>query len=71
MRKSPNKPLSDYARYTSMALQMAVVITVGVFGGLGLDRLTGWTLPVFTIVLSLLSVVLAIYLSVRDFIRKK
>lgn len=54
-----------------MALQMAVVITVGVFGGLGLDRLTGWTLPVFTIVLSLLSVVLAIYLSVRDFIRKK
>jgi F0F1-type ATP synthase assembly protein I len=50
---------------------MLVIILVGVFAGLKLDEFLKWKFPVFTIVLSILSVVLAIYYAVKDFIKMK
>jgi hypothetical protein len=50
---------------------MAVIIAAGAFGGLGLDRWTQLKFPIFTIVLSLGAVVLAIYMVVRDLIKRK
>jgi F0F1-type ATP synthase assembly protein I len=50
---------------------MAAIILIGVFGGLKLDRWTGWKFPLFTVVFSLLSVFAAIYVAVKDFIKKK
>lgn len=63
------RQLNIYARYSSMAIQMLVIIFLGVFGGYKLDT---WlqTKPVFTIVLSLLSVVLAIYYVIKDLLKK-
>ena len=71
-KKSPrnlqNKGTGDFARYTGLAFQMLGIILVTVWGGVKLDKLTGWHTPVFTIVLSLLGVFAAIYTAIKDFI---
>ena len=64
-----NKGIKDFARYSGMALQMISIILITVWGGIKLDKLTGWHTPVFTIVLSLLGVFAAIYTSIKDFIK--
>ncbi len=66
----PKKSLNNYARYSSIAIQMIVIILLGVFGGYKLDL---WldTQPVLTVILSVLSVFLAIYIVTKDLLRKK
>jgi F0F1-type ATP synthase assembly protein I len=64
-----NKGIRDFARYSGLAFQMIGIILVTVWGGVKLDKLTGWNTPVFTIVLSLLGVFAAIYTAVKDFIK--
>jgi ATP synthase protein I len=72
--KNPNVPpkkaksLRDYARYSNLGFQMVVIMLVGVFGGIKLDNWLETGFPVFTIVLSFLSVVIAIYIGIKDFI---
>jgi F0F1-type ATP synthase assembly protein I len=51
------------------AFQMIGIILVATWGGIKLDKLTGWETPVFTIVLSLLGVFAAIYFSIKDLIK--
>ena len=60
----------SYAKYSSIAVQMLAIILLGVFGGILLDEWIAWGFPVFTSVLSILSVVLAIYYVTRDFLKK-
>lgn len=69
--KSKKKLLDSYARYSTIAVQMLVIILVGVFGGIELDKLLKLSFPVFTFVLSILSVILAIYYVTKDLIKKK
>ncbi len=64
-----NKGLQDFSRYSGIAFQMIGIILVSVWGGVKLDKLTGWHTPVFTIVLSLLGVFAAIYVAIKDFIK--
>jgi F0F1-type ATP synthase assembly protein I len=64
-----NKGIHDFARYSVLAFQMIGIILVTVWGGVKLDKLTGWHTPVFTIVLSLLGVFAAIYTAIKDFIK--
>ena len=66
----PKKSLNNYARYSSIAIQMVVIILLGVFGGYKLDQ---WldTQPILTVILSVLSVFLAIYIVTKDLLRKK
>lgn len=66
-----NQPDYSYMRYASMATQMLVIIGLGVWGGVKLDAYFGLKVPVCTLSLSLLSVAAAIYLSIKDFIKKK
>lgn len=68
-RKLQNKGIQDFARYSGLAFQMIGIILITVWGGVKLDKLTGWQTPVFTIVLSLLGVFAAIYTAIRDFIK--
>ncbi len=71
MKDSQNKdPLQNYAKYSAIAIQMLVIIFLGVFGGYKLDVLLH-TLPLFTLLLSLIAVFAAIYLSVKDLIRSR
>lgn len=51
-------------------MQMAIIIGGGMFGGYQLDKLTKWEFPLFTLLLSLSSVALAIYIAIKDFLKK-
>ena len=64
------RQFNDYARYSGMGFQMLAIILLGVFGGFKLD---GWlnTKPILTIILSLSSVILAIWYVTRDLLKKK
>jgi ATP synthase protein I len=68
-RDKTNKGIKDFAKYSGIAFQMIGIILVTVWGGVKLDKLTGWHTPVFTIVLSLLGVFAAIYTAIKDFIK--
>jgi F0F1-type ATP synthase assembly protein I len=68
-KRPTNKGIRDFARYSGMAFQMIGIILVTTWGGIRLDKLTGWETPVFTIILSLLGVFAAIYFSIKDLIK--
>lgn len=69
MKADPGKSLKDYARYSGLAFQMLFIILAGVWGGLKLDAWLNLK-PLLTIVLTIISVVLAIYFAVKDLLRK-
>jgi len=72
--KDPQKAvrnLKEYARYSNLGIQMIVIILLGVFGGIQLDKRLHWEFPVFTVVLSFSAVMLATYIGLKDFIRTK
>lgn len=70
--KLPDKnSVNNYARYSALAFQMAVIIGLGTFGGYKLDQLLGLKFKIFTIVLALISVIAAIYFAVKDFLKPK
>jgi F0F1-type ATP synthase assembly protein I len=67
--KQQPKPLSAYAKYSVLGIQMAVIIGGGSYGGFKLDEYYKNTTPVFTIILSLVSIGLAMYIVLKDFIK--
>ena len=63
------KALKDYAKYSAIGFQMLAIILIGIFGGMKLDQvITGIRFPLFTMILSILSVVFATYYAIKDFI---
>jgi len=69
--KPKKPPLTDYGKYAGMALQMGVIIALGVWGGVKLDEKFPLTkFPLFTITLSLLSVFGAMYFVIKDLLKK-
>jgi ATP synthase protein I len=69
--RSKKKQLSDYARYSAMGFQMAVVIFVCTWAGTKIDEWLSLDTPVFTLVFSLFSVVLVMYYFVKSFMGNK
>ena len=63
-----DKPLHKYVLYSNMAIEMGVLIALGVFGGVKLDKWLDKS-PLFTVVCSLLGVFIAMYLMIKDVIR--
>ncbi|NCO55892.1 MAG: AtpZ/AtpI family protein [Bacteroidetes bacterium] len=63
------KQLNNYAKYSSLAVQMAVIITAGSLGGLKLDQWMANKFPYFTLSLSIISVALAVYFAIKDIIK--
>lgn len=63
------KQLNNYAKYTGLGIQMLVIICAGVFGGYYLDTWLENSFPVFLILLSVLSVGIAIYTAIKDFLK--
>ncbi len=66
--KKKNNILNSYARFSSIAIQMFVIIGVGTFVGIKLDEYFQNKNDLFTIILSLLSVILSILFVVRSVI---
>ncbi len=50
---------------------MALIILAGTWGGIKLDEKLMLNFPIFTVALSFLSVILAMYFMLKEFIRKK
>jgi hypothetical protein len=65
------KSLSNYGRYSSLAFQMIAIILLGVFGGIKLDAWLKMHFPVFTILLSFVAVLLALYTALKDLLNTK
>ncbi|MCF8303836.1 MAG: AtpZ/AtpI family protein [Bacteroidales bacterium] len=63
------KLLENYAKYSSLAIQMLAMILIGVYGGFKLDEWINTGFPVFTVLLSIVSVAGAVYYAIKDFIK--
>ena len=57
-------------RYATMGSQILITIGIFVFGGVKLDQWMHLKVPIFTILLSLAGVAIAIYFAVRDLLKK-
>jgi|YNPMSStandDraft_1061717.scaffolds.fasta_scaffold00111_25 ABC-type multidrug transport system permease subunit len=68
--KDPKKYLHSYAKYSSIAIQMGVIIALGIFAGVFLDESINLNFPIFTVLLSILSVGAAIYIAIKDLLKK-
>ncbi len=64
--KKENDRWRMVAKYTSAAFQMAAIIVLGALGGRYLDQYFGTSFRIWTVVLTILSVFLALYLFIKD-----
>jgi len=69
--KKPEQPFNAYAKYSALGVQMGVIIGGGCYSGYKLDEYYKNETPVFTIILSLVSIAIAMYLILKDFIKPK
>lgn len=60
------KALSSYARYSAMGFQMFVIIAVFTFIGYKIDENRNADTPIYTALLSLTGVGIALYLVIRS-----
>lgn len=66
-QKLPKKKnLDTYTRYSGIAFQMIAIICLGSYGGVKLDELYPDLYPLFTLVCSLASVAIAMYLVIKQ-----
>ncbi len=66
------KALNDFAKYSTIGFQMIAIMILGAFGGMKLDKwISAIEFPLFTIVLTLAGVIIAIYYSIKDFLKPK
>jgi F0F1-type ATP synthase assembly protein I len=73
-KKKPSEATAKmqvYAKYSSMAIQFGLTITIGAFIGRRLDAYFGIEKPFLTALFSLLATVGGIYLLIRDLLQKK
>ncbi len=64
------RALNSYAIYSSMGIEMGVIIVLGVFGGIKADEALS-TSPIFTIILSLAGVAIALYVMIKTVLKPK
>ncbi|MFZ4784895.1 MAG: AtpZ/AtpI family protein [Flavobacteriales bacterium] len=57
-------------RYSGMATQMGITIALGVWGGMKLDEKFSGGGKGFTLTLSLVSVIVAMYMAIKDLMKK-
>lgn len=68
VKNKEKKALNSYAQYSSIAIQMFIIIGLGTFLGTKLDEKYPNEYKGFTITLSLISVLLAIFFVIRRII---
>ncbi|MCX7548813.1 AtpZ/AtpI family protein [Xanthomarina sp. F1114] len=67
-KREKSKSLSSYAKYSSIAFQMFVIIGIGAFVGVKLDDAFPNKYNAYTIILSLVFVIFAIVFVIRRII---
>lgn len=66
--KEPKKKFDDFLRYSNMAFEMMAIMGIGTWVGWLIDGWLNFEFPVFLLVFMVLSVVGAIYYSIRKFL---
>lgn len=65
----PKKKLENYAKFSSLAIQMTVLIVLAAYGGKWLDEKQKNETPVWTIVLILIAIFVSLYQVIRAVIK--
>ncbi|MBW7868185.1 MAG: AtpZ/AtpI family protein [Brumimicrobium sp.] len=63
--KENKKRISNYLRFSNIAIQMGILITVAALGGRWLDEKQGNKTPVWTLVLTLLAIFGSLFQIIR------
>jgi len=58
-------------KYATMGTQLFVIMAVFTFGGYYLDKYLSFRMPVFTVLFSLIGIVAAFYLTLKDLLKPK
>lgn len=69
-KKRNNEALKSIAKYGGIAFQFAGLIALGFYGGLKLDGYLDNEKPIFAAVFSIIGLLLALYIALKDFIKK-
>ena len=69
--KKYDSSLKFYAKYSSLGLQMIVIIVGAAFGGREIDKHIDWEFPVFTVSLTIISVIVAVIYGMRGLFKQK
>ncbi|HKK79596.1 MAG TPA: AtpZ/AtpI family protein [Phaeodactylibacter sp.] len=67
-KKQIRPKVDAYMKYSGMAIQMGVIILLGTLAGQWLDGYFGTERPYFTVLLALLAIFAALYLTLKDII---
>ena len=70
-KKNKDSPLRFYAKYSSLGLQMIVIMLGAAFGGREIDKHISWEFPVFTVSLTILGVIVAVIYGMRELFKQK
>ena len=71
-KKLPDKSKSNsILRYSGMGLQMGAIMLLGAWGGMQIDKHYAIKNSIFTATLTILAVVIAVYLTIKDLIKNK
>ncbi len=62
--------LKEYAKYSSLIVQMIAMVALGIWGGTKLDKLLEMKTPVFTISLTIFTSFAAIWYLFRTLLKK-
>jgi hypothetical protein len=62
--------LKDYAKYSSLVIQMIALAAMGVLGGIQMDKWMKMTKPIFTISLTVIMTLVALFHLFRTLLRK-
>ena len=65
----PRRQVNSYMKYSGMAIQMGVIILIGTFAGKKLDAYFQTERPYLTVLLALLSIFAALYITLKDIIK--
>jgi F0F1-type ATP synthase assembly protein I len=60
------RALREYARYSDLALKLIAVVLAAFFIGWGLDKWINIGFPLFTLILSITGLALALYLIIKE-----
>lgn len=68
-KKSKQRPVKNFLKYSALAFQMGAIIFIGCWGGMKLDEMYPNEHKMYMIICSLLGVGIALYTSLKGLIK--
>ncbi len=68
---SSNKSYRETMKYVGLGTQMLVLLTIAVWGGIELDKKTGFSFPLFVVLFPVIALFYALYSLIRSLNNKK